>query len=62
VKPMKPLLVFVLAPVLIGGVLAVAAVVLSSRISEREEASPYWIERQGDGQRLLERIREAGLP
>jgi hypothetical protein len=61
-KPMMRLapLLF-LAPLLALGAMAVASVMLSSRISRRREVSPYWIQKEGDGERLLHRLREGGL-
>ena len=44
------------------GLLAISAVMLSGRISRREEArGPGWIVRDGEGREILERLRENGL-
>ena len=44
------------------GLLAVSAVMLSARISRREESrGPGWIVGDGDGRELLERLREEGI-
>ena len=44
------------------GVLAISAVMLSGRISRREEArGPGWIVRDGEGRELLARFRENGV-
>ena len=44
------------------GLLAISAVMLSSRISRREEArGPGWIVGERDGREILERLRENGL-
>ena len=44
------------------GVLAISAVMLSGRISRREEArGPGWIVRDGEGRELLAKLRENGI-
>jgi hypothetical protein len=43
------------------GVLAVSAVMLSSRISREEERGPGWILQEGDGEELLASLRERGM-
>jgi hypothetical protein len=44
------------------GVLAVSAVMLSSRISrEEEQRGPGWILQEGDGEELLASLRERGM-
>ena len=44
------------------GLLAISAVMLSGRISRREEArGPGWIVGDGEGRELLERLREGGM-
>ena len=44
------------------GVLAISAVMLSGRISRREEArGPGWIVGDGEGRELLDRLRGNGV-
>ena len=46
----------------LGAALAVSAVMLSARISRREESrGPGWIVGDGDGRELLARLRENGI-
>ena len=46
----------------LGAVLAVSAVMLSSRISRREESrGPGWIIKEKEGRELLARLRENGI-
>ena len=44
------------------GLLAISAVMLSARISRREESrGPGWIVGDGDGREVLARLREKGI-